>query len=209
MELKEAIKKRASVRLFTDEKVPLEDIKEMITRASLAPSINNSQPWKFIAITNRELIKNMSSVVQNKVQQIFPHGNLKANILVQNKVAKFSTFFMDAPLVIAIIMTPYEAAVDDLLSGTALTHDDINKMRNYPNIQSIGAAIENLLLTSVDLGYGACWLSGLLIARNELEKLLDVQPPLSLAAFVAVGKPKESVRQREKKLLEDIFEIRE
>jgi nitroreductase len=52
MELKEVIEKRVSIRTFTDEPVAVSDIKEIIKRAGLAPSINNSQPWKFIAITN-------------------------------------------------------------------------------------------------------------------------------------------------------------
>ena len=67
MELKDVIEKRASIRMFTDEKVPINDVKEMIRRAGLAPSINNSQPWKFITIINEEIIEQMGKIVQQKV----------------------------------------------------------------------------------------------------------------------------------------------
>jgi nitroreductase len=62
-------------------------------------------------------------------------------------------------------------------------------MRGYPDVQSIGAAIEHLLLAATELGYGSCWLSGPLIAREDLEQLLGVEAPEQLAALVTVGVP--------------------
>ncbi len=207
MELKAVIEKRASIRMFTDEPVDEGDIKEMIRRAGLAPSINNSQPWKFIAITNHQILDTMGSIVQKKVLEYFPHENIKEKMLAQAKVLRFSSFFMDAPLLIAVEMSPYETVIEELLKGRDLNPDDVNRLRNYPNIQSIGAAIQNLILSAFDLGYGACWLSGLLIARNELEDLLDIKSPNMLAACVAVGKPRENITQRDKKPFDKIFRL--
>ncbi|MBS4032935.1 MAG: nitroreductase family protein [Ignavibacterium sp.] len=207
MELKAVIEKRASIRMFTEEPVPSEDIKEMIRRAGLAPSINNSQPWSFIAITNHELLDTMGSIVQKKVLEYFPHENIKEKMVAQAKVLRFSSFFMDAPLLIAVEMSPYETVIEELLKGRELNPDDVNRLRSYPNIQSIGAAVQNLILSTFDLGYGACWLSGLLIARNELEELLEINSPNMLAACVAVGKPRENITQREKKPFDKIFRL--
>ncbi|MDY0082031.1 MAG: nitroreductase family protein [Ignavibacteriaceae bacterium] len=207
MELKDVIEKRTSIRMFTDQKVPVEDIKEIVRRAGLAPSINNSQPWKFIAITNNVIIDQMGGIVQQKVLELFPHENIEEKMFAQAKVLKASTFFMDAPLLIAVEMSPYKAIVEELLKGRELSLEDVNRLRNYPNIQSIGAAVENLILSAFDLGYGACWLSGLLIARDELEKLLGIKSPNILAACVAIGKPRETSQQREKKELNEIFKL--
>lgn len=207
MELKAVIEKRASIRMFTEEPVASEDIKEMIRRAGLAPSINNSQPWNFIAITNHEIVDTMGSIVQKKVLEYFPHENIKEKMVAQAKVLRFSSFFMDAPLLIAVEMSPYSTVIEELLKGRELNPDDVNRLRSYPNIQSIGAAVQNLILSAFDLGYGACWLSGLLIARNELEDLLEIKSPNMLAACVAVGKPRENITQREKKPFEKIFRL--
>ncbi len=81
-------------------------------------------------------------------------------------------------------------------------------MRGYPDIQSIGAAVQNLLLAALDIGYGTCWLSGPVVAREEIEACLDIQTPWRLAAMVAVGKPFGNATQREKKPIEEIFELR-
>jgi nitroreductase len=207
MELKDVMEKRASIRMFTDEKIPIEDVKEMIRRAGLAPSINNSQPWKFIIIINEEIIEQMGKIVQQKVLEYFPHDNIKEKMMAQAKVLRFSSFFMDAPVIVAVEMSPYKTVIEELLKGRELSLENVNRLRNYPNIQSIGAAVENLILSAFDLGYGACWLSGLLIARNELEELLGVTSPNTLAACVAIGKPREIITQRDKKSFDEIFEL--
>ncbi|MFZ1279610.1 MAG: nitroreductase family protein [Ignavibacteriaceae bacterium] len=207
MELKDVIEKRASIRMFTDEKVPINDIKEMIRRAGLAPSINNSQPWKFITIINEEIIEQMGKIVQQKVLEYFPHENIKEKMMAQAKVLRFSSFFMDAPVIVAVEMSPYKTVIEELLKGRELSLENVNRLRNFPNIQSIGAAVENLILSAFDLSYGACWLSGLLIARNELEELLGITSPNTLAACVAIGEPREIIPQRDKKSFDEIFEL--
>jgi len=207
MELKEVIRKRASVRVFTDDPVPVEDLKEIVRRAGLAPSINNSQPWKFITITNKDLIERIGSIVQKKVVEYLPHNDVKEKMTAHAKVLKFSTFFMAAPVLIAVEMSPYQTVIEELLEGKNLNSELVNRLRNFPNIQSIGAAIENLILTTFDLGYGACWLSGALIARNEIEELLGIKLPNTLAACVAIGKPRENVLQKEKKPFDEIFKL--
>ncbi len=207
MELQDVIEKRASIRMFNDKPVPVEHIKEIVRRAGLAPSINNSQPWKFISITNEEMIEQMGKIVQKKVLDYFPHENIKEKMMAQAKVLRFSSFFMDAPVLIAVEMTPYQTVIEELLKGRELSLEDVNRLRNFPNIQSIGAAVENLILSAFDLGYGACWLSGLLIARDELEALLDIKSPNTLAACVAVGNPREFLSQRDKKPFDEIFKL--
>ena len=67
MQLKEAIEKRASVRQFTDGDVRDDDLREMARLAHLAPSINNSQPWRFIAVKNRGMLSEMAAAVHHKI----------------------------------------------------------------------------------------------------------------------------------------------
>jgi len=55
MEVKEAIRKRRSVRKYKDKLVTDEIIDELIEAARLAPSGNNVQPWRFYVVRNKEL----------------------------------------------------------------------------------------------------------------------------------------------------------
>ena len=204
MEFKEVLSKRVSIRAFKDEEVPTQVLEELVLRAGLAPSINNSQPWKFIAIKNKEILLTMSELVHKKIREMFP---TETDENVVNTVDKFSTFFGNAPAVIAVLNKPYEAIVDSILDKTDYSHDDVNRLRNYPNVQTIGAAIEHIILSAFDLGYGSCWLTGLLIARDEIENLLGIEEPYNLAACVAIGKPTGYVNPKAKKPLSEIFQI--
>lgn len=205
MELKEVIEKRTSVRQFTGESIPIDDLKEIIRRASLAPSINNSQPWKFYVITDKEILSKMAEAVKIKINSFFPELENEKQISTKDAVIKFSTFFADAPVLIAVASKPYEAVVDKIIETSDMTHGDFNTLRNYPNIQSIGACVQNILLSSVDLGYDACWLSGPLVAKEELEKIINIESPFYLCTFVVVGKRAGEIKRKEKKSIEEIF----
>ncbi len=203
MELKECIEKRTSIRNFTDEPVKKEDLMEIVRRAGLAPSINNQQPWKFLVITNKDLLKKMAISISKKIDSI-PVNESSRAILVKSQVEWYSTFFQDAPAVIVLVMHPYE---DFLEKGAKITHDELNRIRNYPDMQMAGACIQNILLTAVDLGYGACWMSSPLTAKEELERLLNIQEPWHLISLVALGKPAEDKEPSNKKPLEEIIEF--
>jgi nitroreductase len=203
MELKAAIQKRTSVRIFSDEKVPVSDLKEMVRLAGLAPSVNNYQPWKYIAVTNKDILNRMADIVAGKIAAL-PLKKTVASKNIITQVTWFSTFFKDAPAILALAIEPYETVLE---SGAELTHDEINKIRNYPDIQSAGASIQNLLLSAVDMGYAACWLSGPMIAKKEIEEILNIKSPSSLLAFIALGKPRSEPRPKEKPNLADSLVI--
>ncbi len=203
MELKQVIENRTSTRTFLNELIPVADLKELVRRAGLAPSVNNYQPWIFYAITNSGLLNKMAIKVAEKLKEIPTNNSIAAKNLL-SQVEWFATFFENAPAVIAIAMDEYESVLE---MGVQISHEEINKMRNYPDIQSAGAAIQNILLSAVDLGYGACWLSAPMIAKSELEKLIGIQPPHHLIAFVAIGKPSKVTQQKQKKNLEEIFRL--
>ncbi|HPV88248.1 MAG TPA: nitroreductase family protein [Bacteroidales bacterium] len=55
MELKELIKHRQSDRSYTGQEIEKEKIVQCLEAARLAPSANNSQPWKFIVVDDPDL----------------------------------------------------------------------------------------------------------------------------------------------------------
>ena len=202
MELKKVIENRASVRAFTNEEIPLTDLKEMIRLARLDPSANNYQPWKFIVVRNKEVLNKLAIKVSGKIAEL-PENLSKASKNVKSQVEWFATFFQDAPALVALAMENYETVLE---KGVNLSHEEINRMRNYPDIQSAGACIQNLLLAAVDMGYGACWLSAPMIAKQDIESILKIKEPFHLIAFVAVGKPDRPIVPKEKKPVDDIIE---
>ncbi len=203
MELKAAIEARTSIRIFNEEKVNMEDVREMVRRAGLAPSVNNFQPWRYIAITKKDLLNRMADAVTAKIENL-PSSKSIASKNVKTQVTWFSTFFKDAPVLLALVTKPYETVLE---TAVELTHDEINILRNYPDIQSAGASIQNILLTAVDMGYGACWLSGPMFARQEIEEMLNINAPEKLLAFVVIGHSRSEHKPKAKPNLADSLEI--
>lgn len=204
MEFKQVVAERTSVRQFSEQPVAEDQIREIVRIAGLAPSVNNSQPWKFVAVTDSSLLKQMADAVHGRLEEILKEDE-PGKPGVKTKVDFFSTFFVAAPCVIAVLREPYVAVVDQILDETRLSHEQINQLRGQPDVLSLGAAIQNLLLACTDQGLASCWLSGPLVARDQLEKLLDVQEPWSLAAMVAVGQARGASTPRERKAVDEIL----
>jgi nitroreductase len=189
MEFREVVEKRISVRRFLPDPVEPSHITEMIRLASLAPSPNNTQPWRFIAVTRESLRRQMANAVRARIPALIPEPRTDDARQAKQRVEWFSSFFGEAPLVIGVVALPYESVIERTLSDAPITAAQVNAMRGHPDIQSVGAAIEHILLAATDLGYGGCWLSSPLLARDMLEHLLGVESPARLAALVAIGKP--------------------
>lgn len=61
MDLKEIIQQRHSIRSFSDKRIPLNLIHEMIKLANLAPSAGNLQAREFIIVDDFEIKKRLSN----------------------------------------------------------------------------------------------------------------------------------------------------
>jgi nitroreductase len=64
MDTFEVIKKRRSVREFTGEKIPKEDLIKIVDAGRWAPSGYNRQPWDFIIVTDRNKINKLKIAAQ-------------------------------------------------------------------------------------------------------------------------------------------------
>ena len=59
----EVIRRRRSIRRFSDRPVAEQDLKAILEAARLAPSATNEQPWSFIVVRDRELKNGMRDMV--------------------------------------------------------------------------------------------------------------------------------------------------
>ncbi len=53
MDVKDAISKRRSIRLYLDKPVPAKELKNIATAGLMAPSASNMQPWNFVFVTDQ------------------------------------------------------------------------------------------------------------------------------------------------------------
>jgi nitroreductase len=156
MDALEAIGRRRSIRQYTGEAIPREDLARIVDAGRLAATGSNRQPWDFVVVTD-----------QATIAKFKPSGH----------------WMEKAAAVIVVIMDP---------SSRWWVEDG-------------SAAIENMLLAATALGYGACWVEGDALPREEFYKQLVGAPPEKrLLALVPVGVPAESPT-KEKKALEQVM----
>ena len=122
-------KNRMSIRRFSDKPVERDKIFTCLEAARIAPSAENSQPWRFLIVDDPE--------VKNKFA-----GKVFSGIY---KVSKFAA---KAPVLILIM-----AQLD------IVAHKLGKKIQNVQfHLIDIGISGEHLVLQAEELGLGTCWM---------------------------------------------------
>jgi nitroreductase len=207
MDVIEAIQTRRSIRKFKPDPVPEEHIRTIIDLASYAPSAGNRQMWKFLAVTNRMALEEMREAILHKLNILLERPESEDYRARLEAAKGYSTFFADAPVTIVVLGEPYRSAVDEVLERMGWDKSAIDGLRQRPDLQSIGAAIQNLCLVAHAMGYGTCWMTAPCIAGPEIKSILDIQPPWEVVALVPLGVPDEEPPTKSRKPLEEILEF--
>ena len=88
MELDVCIKGRRSVRSYTDAPVSKEQVEAVLEAGIWAPTAMCREPWRFIVIENKELIKYVSDETKALAKEMFPpfakHLSTEADVICYN-----------------------------------------------------------------------------------------------------------------------------
>ena len=66
MDTLEAIAKRRSIRKYTGDPIPREDLERIVDAGRPAARGGNRQPWTFIVITEKEMIEKLKRVRETR-----------------------------------------------------------------------------------------------------------------------------------------------
>ncbi|SEJ97126.1 Nitroreductase [Propionispira arboris] len=117
--------------------------------------------------------------------------NDKALMKKLSALTVYEHWVQTAPCLIVVFLDPSNA------EGLA-----ISKL-HMKHVQSIGAAIQNMLLTANDLGLGACWIGEILKNEETLKNILEVPLNLELMAVIAVGYPGSTIPKGKRKEVDE------
>ncbi len=206
MDLFDAIRGRKSIRRFKGTPIPDADIRKILDAGRLAPSANNTQPWSFLVIKDRILLGKMADATRAMIDRMLPFAESEKQ---RQRLAAYKdtyyTFFEKAPVVIAVVMVTSDAGTDRLLDRMGYSARDIKRLRPSPGLQSVAAAIQNMLLAIHALGYGSCWMTGPTVAQDAFKILLGYGEDRFIAALLPVGEPDENPPSRSRKPLREVF----
>lgn len=203
MEFMEVLKKRRSVRKYTDDPVLLEDIKKMIEAATLAPSAHNSRPWRFAVVTSGEKIRAVAAEVHRAMDQVLASTAVPDDLKEQyEKFRLYFTFYENAPVLIVACGEPFYSVPSHAVS---LAFPEKYKQSRVSSLeQSVSAAIENLILAATDMGYGTCWATGPLLAAENIKQVLGLPESWIIFALIPVGRPLREPRPKKGQAFEEV-----
>ncbi len=202
---------RRSIRKFLQTDIPDSDIEYFIKAAVSAPSGCNSQCWKFVAVKDKEIIKRMEDAVIKNIEFLLEVKKTELTEEYLSSKKKAVCFFAKAPLVIAVFMTDthfYDETFISALKDQGYDKRGIMDLFANYDLLSIGAAVQNLLLSVHEKGYGACWMNEPAIAGSEINRILGVPEKARFISLIPVGIPAYVPREKEMKDLEKVFSIK-
>lgn len=174
------IKSRRSRRSFIDKPVSEGVIEELLEAARYAPSALNKQPWKFIVISNKDTILNLSAVIRNTTRKIsFLLPILRA----------FRPELRD-PRVVAAIKKTISGGGDTVFYGAPLLIliASDNRAGRYA-ARDCALAAENMMLYANSLSIGSCFIgrADLLAMSKEGRALVGLPPDHRIHAAMVFG----------------------
>lgn len=100
----EEMKRRRSVRRFSNRPVPVEIIQNCIRAAATAPSGANNQPWTFIVVSDQEVKKRIHQAAEAVEREFYASEATKewVDALDHLGTDQFKPFLLTAPCLIVI-----------------------------------------------------------------------------------------------------------
>jgi FMN reductase (NADPH) len=179
------IRQRRSVRQFKAQPVSHEDILKVLEAARWAPSGRNSQPWEFVVVTDPAQIEQLKQLFTEQRDQ-----------LVQNcpsfrQVPSHRGFMDNASALIFVCGDPrFKAAYPQSDLTPELTRI-YREGAEHIYTESVGAAINNLLLAATALGIGTVWYTGSdeEIIEPRIKSLLNIPEIMDVFCCIPLGYP--------------------
>lgn len=188
------LKRRRTVRDFSEKDVPLEVIKNCILTAGTAPSGANLQPWHFAVVSDPEIKKKIRIAAEEEEKEFYTNRAPKEwlDALAHLGTDEHKPFLETAPYLIAIFSKSYEFLADG------------KKVKHYYAQESTGIAC-GMLITAIH-NAGLASLTHTPSPMNFLSEVLGRPKNEKPFLLLVVGYPAKDAKvpDIQKKKLEEI-----
>ncbi len=198
----EAMQQRRSTRSFIEKPVPDSMIIEMLEAARGAPSASNSQPWRFVVVTDSGEKKELRRLCFGQV--FIEQAGVVFVVCADLSSYSGSTYKKRRQEAVDAGVFPASALNDPLFQRITDSADFVPEMHVTPATANTFIATEHIVLMATALGLGTCWV-GAISDREAVKKLLGIPKEILLLGLVAVGYASGTPPYRPKLPMEDIL----
>jgi len=186
---------RRSVKEYLPKEVTNEVLFRILEAGRWAPSAHNAQPWRFIVIQDSATKQRLAKAMATRWNKDMSKNGVpkeQRESLIETSVERFE----NAPILIIACLTTEN--MDEY-------PDERRKKIEYAMaVQSVAAAIENMLLTAYGEGLGSCWFCAPLFCQDVVRKILKIPQHVDPQALITLGYPANKPNPPPRKALEEI-----
>lgn len=188
---------RTSVRLFREDPVPVEVLKRVVEAGTRAPTAGGMEQWYFIIVHTPE--------IREKLYDLIVKAHLKYYREVRRDENR-ARVLEERVRTEKILWAPaYIAAYLDF--RRRWLSEEWRDFEYVMALESISAAIENMILYAWSLGLGTCWFGVPLLMEEEFNRLLQPPENTKLAGILAVGYPRTEVKPKSRRPLDEVLKV--
>jgi coenzyme F420-0:L-glutamate ligase / coenzyme F420-1:gamma-L-glutamate ligase len=186
---------RRSVRSYQARPVARELIEQILEAARWAPSPHGRQPWRFVVLTRQEpkmlLAERMGTTWRQNLEM-----DGQTPEIVNIRLEKSRQRILKAPVIIlpCLYLEDMDRYPDEKRQADETTMA----------IQSLGAAIQNMLLMAYDLGLDTGWMCAPLFCPDVVCDALNLDKRLIPQALITVGYIAADPKRRERLPLDSL-----
>ncbi|WP_406660662.1 nitroreductase [Methanolobus sp. ZRKC3] len=168
------IKTRASVREYENRPLSGEDITEIINAGIHAPTAFDAQPWFFVVVQNKEMMKRMSDHCKPDLLSQLEDATNDAAIQYKKNLAtdEFNIFY-DAPVLVIVL----------------------GSSEGFTTEYDCCLCAENMMLAAHAMDIGSCWVGTACFIQDNPEFLdeLGIPSGYRIIAPIVFGYAKDNV----------------
>ena len=167
---------RRDVRRFRPDLLPDGLLAELIDIACLAPSVGNSQPWRFVEVAEPERRAGIVGIYEDcNAEALADYEGERAALYARLKLAGLR----EAPVHLAVFADEATGA------GHGLGRRTMPETLRYSAV----LAVHTLWLAARAQGVGVGWVS--ILDPEAVSRLLDLPEDWALVAYLCLGYPEE------------------
>ena len=186
MDIMNFLRSRRSIRKYTDEPVPAEQVQLLLEAGRLAPSRANSQPWRFVVVTDPYIKRQLYEAVY--CQRLVHEAPLLIVVLgvidPRRTVPPRTRELVDVGCFDEEVKDFADHVLDDWTRADLKADAALNS----------AIAATHIMLAAHGLGLGCCWIK--LCMDDRVLEVLEVPSDYYHAGILAIGYPAESPAPR-------------
>ncbi len=184
MDVTDAIARRRSVRRFAPREVPPALLRELIASACAAPAPHHSRPWRFVEIRHQSRHRLVEAMTAAWCVDL--EADRQSPEVIERSLARSRRQLTEAPLLLLACLE----------QEGARRWPDRRRRRAERDMymQSLGAALQNLLLAAHDRGLGGYLKGAPLFCQKAVREALGLPSGWEPAFLVLLGYPAEGFR---------------